>query len=315
MINKIPLIVVAGPTASGKTGLGIEICKKFDGEVISADSMQIYKGMDIATAKPTRAEIGDIPHHLIDIIDPDENFSVAEFKRLAEIKIQQVIKRNKLPVIVGGTGLYIDNLVDNITLTDAPADLALRQKLMDKAEKEGLDVLLNELREIDPEYCDNLKEINKKRIVRALELYYSTGVTITQQNKNSKSAESPYEVCYICLDCHDRDVLYNKINLRVDKMVADGLVEEAKHFLGKFGVTSAQAIGYKELTPYFNQEKNLDEALASLKQGTRRYAKRQLTWFRRREDTTHLFIDDYRSTNELCQKAFEIITDFLEGKR
>ncbi len=313
MINKIPLIVVAGPTASGKTGLGIEICKKFGGEVISADSMQIYKGMDIATAKPTKEEIGDIPHHLIDIIEPSENFSVAEFKRLAEIKINEIISRGKLPVIVGGTGLYIDNLVDNITLTDSPADLDLRQRLMERAENEGLEALLSELREIDPEYCENLKEINKKRIVRALELYYSTGITITQQNKNSKLNESPYRVCYLCLDCHNREILYQRINLRVDKMVDDGLIPEAQQFLGKFGITSAQAIGYKELTPYFNCEKNLDEALNSLKQSTRRYAKRQLTWFRRREDAIHLYIDEYSSSSELFEKTSEIINNFLEG--
>ncbi len=313
MIKKIPLIVVAGPTASGKTGLGIEICKKFNGEVLSADSMQIYKGMDIATAKPSSEEMQGISHHLIDIISPEESFSVAEFKRLAEIKIQEITAKGKLPVIVGGTGLYIDNLVDNITLADSPANIELRQELFNKADKHGLDTLIEELRKIDPEYYNNLKEINKKRIVRALELYHSTGITITQQNKNSKLKESPYNTCYFCLDCKSREVLYNRINTRVDKMVDNGLVDEARLFFDNSGTTSAQAIGYKELAPYFNGEKSLEESLQSLKQGTRRYAKRQLTWFRKRENAVHLFIDDYSSAQQLHQAAFEIINKFLGG--
>ncbi len=305
--NKIPLIVIAGPTASGKTSLGIAVCKEFGGEVISADSMQIYKGMDIATAKPTKEEIGDIPHHLIDIIDPKDAFSVAEFKRLAEIEINSIIVKGKVPVVVGGTGLYIDNLVNNIELTDSPADLEIRQKLMQRADEEGLEVLIEELKQIDPEYIENLKEINKKRIVRALELWHTSGVTITEQNRLSRMNESPYDVCYICLDAHDREILYSRINTRVDKMVSDGLIEEAKQFTQNMGITSAQAIGYKELTPYFSGEKTLDEALESLKQGTRRYAKRQLTWFRRNEKAVHLFIDDYESSQQLCEAAFDII--------
>ena len=306
-MKKIPLIVVAGPTASGKTSLGIAICKKFGGEVISADSMQVYKGMDIATAKPTKEEMGDIPHHLIDIIEPEDAFSVAEFKKAAEEKISEIISKGKIPVIVGGTGLYIDNLVNNIELIDSPADLEIRQKLMDRADNEGLDVLIEELRQIDPDYVSNLKEINKKRIVRALELWHSAGITITQQNKLSRLNESPYDVCYICLDAHDREILYSRINKRVDKMVEEGLVEEAVQFIENRGITSAQAIGYKELAPYFNNEKTLDQALGSLKQGTRRYAKRQLTWFRRNEKAVHLFIDEYENPDELYQAAFNII--------
>ncbi len=306
-MKKLPLIVVAGPTASGKTSLGIAICKKFGGEVVSADSMQVYKGMDIATAKPTKEEMGDIPHHLIDIIEPEDAFSVAEFKKAAEEKISEIISKGKIPVIVGGTGLYIDNLVNNIELIDSPADLEIRQKLMDRADNEGLDVLIEELRQIDPDYVNNLKEINKKRIVRALELWHSTGITITQQNKLSRLNESPYDVCYICLDAHDREILYSRINKRVDKMVEEGLVEEAVQFIENRGITSAQAIGYKELAPYFNNEKTLEQALDSLKQGTRRYAKRQLTWFRRNEKAVHLFIDEYENPDELYQAAFNII--------
>lgn len=311
-MNKIPLIVVAGPTASGKTSLGIAVCKKFGGEVISADSMQIYKGMDIATAKPTEEETDGIPHHLIDIIDPEERFSVAEFKRLAEEKISDIISREKIPVVVGGTGLYIDNLTQNIELADSQVDLELRERLTKKAEEEGLDTLIEELKAIDPEYVANLKEINKKRIIRALELWHTAGITVTEQNRRSRLNESPYRVCYLCLDAHDREILYNRINLRVDKMVEDGLLQEAEQFLESKGITSAQAIGYKELDPYFSGEKTLQEALDSLKQGTRRYAKRQLTWFRRNENATHLYIDEYESAEGLCNAAFDIIDKFLK---
>ena len=311
-MKKIPIIVIAGPTASGKTSLGIAVCKKFGGEVISADSMQIYKGMDIATAKPTKEETDGITHHLIDIIDPEERFSVAQFKRLAEEIIKDITSRGKIPVIVGGTGLYIDNLVENIELTDSEVDLELRAKLMAKAESDGIDTLIDELKAIDPEYVASLKEINTKRIVRALELWHTSGITVTEQNRRSRLNESPYRACYLCLDAHDREIIYNRINTRVDKMVDDGLLSEAEQFLQSKGMTSAQAIGYKELDPYFNGEKTLQEALDSLKQGTRRYAKRQLTWFRRKENATHLYIDEYESSAALCVAAFSIIDNFLK---
>ncbi len=311
-MNKIPVIVVAGPTASGKTSLGIAVCKRFNGEVISADSMQIYKGMDIATAKPTKEETDGIPHHLIDIIDPEERFSVAQFKALAEEKIKDITSRGKIPVIVGGTGLYIDNLIDNIELSDSEVDLELRKELTQRAEEEGIDSLIEELKVIDPEYVNNLKEINKKRIIRALELWHTAGITITEQNRRSRLNESPYRACYLCLDAHDREILYNRINTRVDKMVDDGLLQEAEQFLLNKGITSAQAIGYKELDPYFNAEKTLQEALDSLKQGTRRYAKRQLTWFRRKESAVHLYIDEYESSEALYETTFSIIEGFLK---
>lgn len=311
-MNKIPLIVVAGPTASGKTGLGIAVCKKFGGEVVSADSMQIYKGMDIATAKPTPEETEGIPHHMIDIIAPEERFSVAEFKRLAQKKAEDIFARGKFPVVVGGTGLYIDNLVENIELSEAETDLDLRQKLNQRAENDGLDCLVEELRSIDPEYVNNLKEISKKRIVRALELWYTSGITITEQNRRSRLNESPFKVCYLCLDAHDREVLYNRINLRVDKMVEEGLLSEAEQFIANKGITSAQAIGYKELEPYFNGEKTLQEALDSLKQSTRRYAKRQLTWFRRNEKAIHIYIDEFKDSLSMCEYAFNIIENFLK---
>lgn len=309
-MKKKPLIVIAGPTASGKTSLGVEVCKEFSGEVISADSMQIYKGMDIATAKPTKEEIQGIPHHMTDFLPVDESFSVADFQRLAAEFADEIYSRNHLPVIVGGTGLYIDSFVNNTKLTETPTDQVLRQKLFDRAQNEGAGALLEELRAIDPEYAENLHENNIKRVVRALELWYSGGKTMTEQNKESHSRPSPYDVCYICLDVKEREYLYDRINKRVDKMLEDGLLEEAKSF-SSFGPTSAQAIGYKELKPYFDGEKNLDGAIEALKQSTRRYAKRQLTWFRRRADAHRLYIDEYKNPDELKQSAFETIKTFL----
>lgn len=314
-MKKIPLIVVAGPTASGKTALGIEICKRLNGEVISADSMQIYKGMDIATAKPLKEEMQGIPHHLIDVISPEETFSVADFKSLAEAKIDEIIKKGKIPVIVGGTGLYIDSLVENISLCDASTDENLRQALTQRAEKEGAAVLLEEVRKIDPEYAQKLHENNVKRIIRALELWETSHITMTQQIAQSRKEPSPYNVCFIILDAENRDFLYERINRRVDMMLSAGLEKEAREYYSSCGKTAAQAIGYKELAPYFDGEKTLDEAVESLKQSTRRYAKRQLTWFRRNETAHRIYIDKYSSPQEMADDVIEIIktSEITEG--
>lgn len=314
-MKKTPLIVIAGPTASGKTALGVEICKKINGEVISADSMQIYKGMNIATAKPTEDEMQGIPHHLIDIISPEESFSVESFKRLAGEAAENIDSRGKVPVVVGGTGLYIDSLVDNITLSDSSADENLRKALFERAEKEGAAALIEEIRAFDPEYAEKLHENNIKRIVRALELWHTSHITMTQQIAASRLEPSPYDVCYIVLDAENRDYLYDRINRRVDMMLEAGLLSEAQEYRLSCGKTSAQAIGYKELEPYFSNEKTLSEAVDSLKQATRRYAKRQLTWFRRREDAHRIYIDKYDSREEMINDAMKIIeeSEVLEG--
>lgn len=306
-MNKIPLIVVAGPTASGKTSLGIAISKRFGGEVISADSMQIYRGMNIATAKPTKEEMAGVTHHLIDIIDVKDSFCVAQFKDLAAKSIDEVIARGKIPVVVGGTGLYIDALVNNITFSEASIDPKIREELVQRAKDEGIKALLKELYKIDPEYAATLHENNAKKIIHALELWYCSKMTITKQNELSRLSPSPYSACYICLDVKERDFLYERINLRVDQMIENGLLQEAEQFRQKFGTTSAQAIGYKELEAFFNQEKTLNQAVESLKQSTRRYAKRQLTWFRRHENAFRIFIDEYETSKDLCEDAFKII--------
>ncbi len=306
-MNKIPLIVIAGPTASGKTGLGVEICRRINGEVVSADSMQIYKGMDIATAKPSKEEMQGIRHYLIDIVYPEESFSVADFKTLAQEKIKEIYSEGKIPVVVGGTGLYIDSLVNNITLSDSSTDEKIRQSLYKRAEKEGASVLLEEVRKIDPEYAQKLHENNLKRIIRALELWETSHITMTQQIKNSRLVPSEYNVCYIVLDTENREYLYERINRRVDMMISAGLLHEAEQYRFSCGKTSAQAIGYKELEPYFNNEKSLEEAVESLKQSTRRYAKRQMTWFRRNDTAKRIYIENYASLKEMADEAMIII--------
>ncbi|MBO5420766.1 MAG: tRNA (adenosine(37)-N6)-dimethylallyltransferase MiaA [Clostridia bacterium] len=306
-LNKIPVIAVVGPTASGKSDLAVEICLEFNGEAVSADSMQIYKGLDISTAKPTEEEKKGIPHHMMDFLDNTESFSVAEYQKLAGECIRDIHSRGKLPVIVGGTGLYIDTLLNNIQLTEDSFNEAIREKLLARAENEGIESLLDELREIDPEYAGKMHPNNIKRIVRALEVWYSSGVTMTEQIENSR-AESPYDVCFIGLDAQDRDFLYERINRRVSIMLENGLEAEAKDYLSqKNTATSSQAIGCKELKPYFDGEISLSEAADNLRQATRRYAKRQLTWFRRNKEINWIMIDKYESKTQMINEAFEII--------
>lgn len=309
-MNKIPVVAVVGPTASGKSDLAVEICLHFGGEAVSADSMQIYKGLDISTAKPSEEEKKGIPHHMMDFLDNTESFSVAEYQQLAGECIKDIHSRGKLPVIVGGTGLYIDNLLNNIQLTEASFDEGLREKLLSRVEEEGVESLLAELEKIDPEYASKMHPNNVKRIVRALEVWYSSGVTMTQQIENSH-AESPYDVCFIGLDATDRDFLYERINRRVSIMLENGLEAEAADYLSqKNTATSSQAIGCKELKPYFDGEISLSQAADNLRQATRRYAKRQLTWFRRNKEINWIMIDKYASKQEMVEKAIEIINEW-----
>lgn len=314
-MNKIPVVAVVGPTASGKSDLAVEICRHFDGEAVSADSMQIYKGLDISTAKPTEDEKKGIPHHIMDFLDNTKSFSVADYQLMAGECIADIHSRGKLPVVVGGTGLYIDTLLNNVRLTEDSFDEALRAKLLKRVEDEGVEVLLSELSKIDPEYAAKMHPNNVKRIVRALEVWYSSGVTMTEQIKNSH-AESPYDVLYIGLDAKDRDFLYNRINLRVDIMLENGLEAEARDYLSQPNTaTSSQAIGCKELRPYFDGELTLTEAAENLRQATRRYAKRQLTWFRRNKEINWLFIDTFPTKSEMYEKAFLIVKEWERRRR
>lgn len=305
---KDKIIVIAGPTASGKTALGIQAAKAVDGEIISADSMQVYKGMPVATACPTAEEKDAVTHHLVEFLDADENFSVALWCSLAKEKIRDILKRGKVPVIVGGTGLFIDSLVDNISFEDVKVDHSLREELM----KKDCDYLYNELLKLDEKSALEIHKNNKKRVVRALELCYS-GVTKTQQNENSKKEPSPYETLYIVLDYQDRQRLYDRINQRVDIMMENGLLEEAEKNMTEKKSTSAQAIGHKELYPYFNGEISLENAVDNLKQKTRNYAKRQITWFKKRKDAVFL-MPDVLGSDKLKKQAVKLCEDFINGK-
>lgn len=308
-MDKIKTIAVVGPTASGKTSLGVELAKHFGGEVVSADSMQIYKYMDIATAKPTVAEMQGIPHHMIDFLLPTEPYSVAKYKEDAMKCIEDIASRGKIPVIVGGTGLYVDTLLYNTEFFDIEIDEKLRKSLYEKCEKLGCDKMWEELKEIDPVSAESIHKNNRKKIIRALEVYYQTGKTISQQTKLSRLSGEVLDYKIIGLSARNRDVLYDRINRRVDIMLKDGLLEEAKDFFEKYNTaTAAQAIGYKELLPFFESRLSLEECAENLKMQTRRYAKRQLTWFRRNENINWLYIDDYKD-GDLIEKAVEIIEE------
>ena len=303
--NKIKLVVVEGPTASGKTRLGVSIAAALDGEVISADSMQIYEGMDIGSAKPTEEEMKGVPHHLIGVISRSESFSVARYTELAHTIIQDVHRRGRLPVIVGGTGLYIDSLINNISFTECETDHKLRQSLFEKAEREGNAALWQELYEIDAEAAEKIEPNNVKRVIRAIEVYKTTGITITEQNRRSRLAPSPYDAVKIGLKTADRAVLYDRINRRVDEMVKIGLIEEARGLLQNDDGTgtACMAIGCKELAPYFKGERTLEESIETIKRETRRYAKRQLTWFMRDKSINWFNIDEYDDFSQIEKEA------------
>lgn len=288
------VVAIIGPTASGKTALSVELAKGFDGEIISADSMQIYQNMDIATAKPTEEEKQGIPHHLMDFLQPSEEFSVARYCELAKSAISEITSRGKLPIIVGGTGLYVDALLGNMQFEETPADPALRVMITTELQEKGIDKMLEEIRAFDPESADRLSiERNPKRIIRCIEVYRSTGMTQTQLNIKQLSADTPYHSLKIGLTASDREFLYDRINRRVDVMMDSGLLEEAKSFYQSgSGDTASAAIGYKELLPYLDGDLELSICVANLKRATRRYAKRQMTWFRRDPSIRWFSIDE-----------------------
>ncbi len=300
--EKIPLVAVAGPTASGKTALGIALSKHFGGEIVSADSMQIYKGMTIAAAVPTEEERKVSPHHLIEFLEPSVKFSVADYVEIARKTILEIANRNKLPILVGGTGLYINSLVDGIEFTKEKPSEELRKKLEKEFQEKGGEEMLKKLSVFDPQTANRLNASDKRRILRAIEIFETTGITLTRQNELSKIKGSNYNTVMLGITFRDREKLYERINLRVDKMLDEGLLDEARQASNK-GVTAAQAIGHKEFIPYFKGEVSLEEAVEKLKRETRRYAKRQLTWFRRDTRINWLYADE----EDVVKKAIEIV--------
>lgn len=308
MMDKIPVIAVVGPTASGKTALAAALAKALDGEVISADSMQIYKHMDIATAKPTAEETLGVPHHLIDFLEPEESFSAARYCELASEAIRDIRSRFKLPVITGGTGLYVDSLLGGTRFLDLETDPKLRQSIASELKEKGMDAMLGYIRSFDPESAERLSaERNPKRVIRCIEVYKASGVTQTELNIQQLSVESPYRAVKLGLTASDREYLYERINRRVDIMLENGLLDEARAFYERgFSDTAAAAIGYKELLPYLKGELDLSVCVSNLKRATRRYAKRQLTWFRRDGDI-HWFNIDEQSFETILSSAIDII--------
>ncbi len=300
------MIVVAGPTASGKTALAARLAKEINGEVISADSMQVYKGMHIATAAPCEEEMLGVTHHMVEMIDRDTPFSVADFCKQARTVISDIVRRGKVPVLAGGTGLFIDSLVDNLHFTETENDSQLRARLMAKS----TDELYEELLEKDEQAALRIHKNNKKRVARALEIYYLTGKTKTETDREAVSADTPYETLYFVLEFENRQLLYERINRRVDLMLENGLVNEARACLESGGKTAAQAIGHKELLPYFEGSMSLEEAAENIKRETRRYAKRQITWFKRRKNAVRLRMD---GNTDAAADAVRISRDFLNG--
>lgn len=280
--EKIPVLVVCGPTASGKTAVGVELALRLGGEVVSADSMQIYKGLAISTAKPSPEEMKGIPHHLMDFLRPDEPFSVADYVKMARECISDIHNRGKLPIIVGGTGLYINSLIDNISFDHIVSDDSLRKKLESEATEMGREHMYEKLRSLDPEAAESIHPNNVIRVIRAIEMCMLSGRTGSENREESRKNESPYDPCMIGLTCFDRQVLYDRINRRVDKMLEEGLEAEVRAVYEKYKLRTAfNAIGFKEMIPYFEGECSLEEAADKIKQESRHYAKRQLTWFRR----------------------------------
>ncbi len=299
--EKTKLIAIVGPTASGKSALAIEIAKAVGGEIISCDSMQIYRGMDIGTAKPTAAEMSEVRHHLIDVCDPEQPFSCADYKPLAEQAVADITLRGKIPVFCGGTGLYLDSVI-SIPSFSPEVPEGIREELMLRSPDE----LWNELLRVDPESAEKTHKNNVKRVVRALEIYHGTGKTKTKWDRLSKETEPPYDTLIIGLDYLDREMLYRRIGQRIGIMLESGLVDEVKRLDLPRGCNAAQAIGYKEIYLYIDGKAKYDEAAALLEKNTRNYAKRQLTWFRRNKSIRWFYPDSPDAKNNLREIMREI---------
>lgn len=287
---KQPLIILTGPTAAGKTALSIELAKRIGGEIISADSMQVYRHMNIGSAKVTREEMDGVPHHLIDVLDPAEDFNVVIFQERAKTAMKMIYDAGRIPILAGGTGFYIQALLYDIDFTENDGDMEFRKKLEERSEREGAGVLHEMLKQVDPESAAAIHANNVKRVIRALEFFEKTGEKISLHNETERRKESPYQFAYYVLSM-DRERLYERIDARVDKMMEDGLVAEVLR-LSKMGchrgMVSMQGLGYKEILDYLSGTVSLEEAVYILKRDTRHFAKRQLTWFKRERDVTWL---------------------------
>lgn len=306
-----PIICIAGPTASGKTDFAVRLAKAFNGEVVSCDSMQIYKYMDIGTAKPTAEEMQGIVHHMIDVAEPDEDFSVSRYCEMAGPIVDDIVSRGKTAIIAGGTGLYMDSLIRGNAFAPYPST-GRRQELEERANREGIEVLMQWLQEIDPETAGRLHLSDRKRIIRALEIYLETGETMTAHNLKTQTIPPKYHPLWFGLDFEERQQLYNRIDLRVGLMLEAGLIEEIQSLLSR-GIpstcTAMQAIGYKEFVSALEGQGTIEEAADLVRQSSRRYAKRQLTWFRRNPAMHWLTRSEKRGPNEILEDARRIIQE------
>src|SRR5690554_129810 len=310
---KKTIVVIVGPTAVGKTEIAIEVAKMINGEIISADSMQIYKYMDIGTAKPTKKEMQNIPHYLIDEIYPDQEFNVALFQQRAKFYIDKILENGKIPIIAGGTGLYVNSLVYPLNFTEGIANWEYRKELEQIAEENGNEFLHRILVKIDPKSSEKIHPNNRKRIIRALEVYHETGKTMSFYKEQNKSKSIPYHLIYFGLNM-DRNLLYDRINQRVNIMIERGLIQEVKNLLSKgyhHGLVSMQGLGYKEIVQYLNGHFTYEEAVNILKRDTRRFAKRQITWFKRDDRIMWYQADKYHSTRDIMKEMVHKINEGL----
>ncbi len=312
--NRPPLVIIAGPTAVGKTSVSIELAKEINGEIISADSMQIYKGMDIGTAKISESEMKGVKHYLIDIINPDENFSVSDFQSKASDFIVSIISKNKIPIVVGGTGLYINSLVYDLDFTQAVSNWDLRDKYLELSKEHGNQYVYDELKKVDIESANRIHINDTKRIIRALEIYHETGKPMSYFYKDFRKENDKYNIIFIGLTM-DRNKLYDRINKRIDTMIEEGLIKEVNNLLNmgySEELVSMQGLGYKEIIQYIKGNYSLDEAIEILKRDSRRFAKRQLTWFRRDEKIKWIEIDKFDSSDKLIEYISEYVKEKLK---
>lgn len=303
----MPVVAVGGPTASGKTAFSVQLAKRLGGEVVCADSMQIYKGLDVGTAKATKEEMEGVPHHLMDFLPPEETFSVADFVEAANREVQAITGRGRLPVLVGGTGLYIESFLNGVRFAEQKTDPALRERLEKEAGELGAQAMHRRLAAIDPDYAATVHPNNVGRVIRALELYYSSGKTMSRQREESLPETPPFDSMVFCLAPAERSELYRRIDVRVDRMLEAGILEEAKMVWENRERyrTAAQAIGYKEFFPYFEGTADLAACTDKLKQASRNYAKRQLTWFRRMENV--IWLDP--GNGQLVERAEKLVRE------
>lgn len=310
------MLCIVGPTASGKTALAVALAKELHTEIISADSMQIYQELSIGTAKPDKAEQQGIVHYMLDIIPPTQSFSVAQYAHMADAYAQTILKAGKIPIVVGGTGLYIDALIAGNAFAGEDTDPALRAAYTQMAQEKGAEYVHAQLQAVDPKSAEQLHPNNLKRVIRALEVYHCTHMTIHEWNMKHKRPEPKYQACMIGLCPASRELLYERINLRVDIMLEQGLLEETRKLLqeGKLIGTAAQAIGYKELLCYLNGQDTLENCIELLKRRSRNYAKRQLTWFRNKTATQWIYYDKQHTLAEITAQAHQLYSDFIRQK-